>query len=114
MNDTTTRRTDSVRVKLAPDMLARLEVQAKAFGMPVATVCAFAVADWIQRQENNLAMARMATMEISRKGLESMGDMLSEENIERIFAPMLVELAKQQALSQENLPLEHEGPVGAK
>lgn len=113
MNDTTTRRTDSVRVKLAPEMLARLENQAKAFGMPVATVCAFAVADWIQRQENNLSMARMAVLDMSRKASESME--MTEEQMEKIFTPMLVELAKQQgALSQQNLPLEHEGPEGAK
>ena len=112
MNDTTTRRTDSVRVKLAPEMLVRLEAQAKAFGMPVATVCAFAIADWIQRKENEKAMTRMAVLEATRRSGEMMN--MTEEQIERIFSPMLVELAKQQALTQENLPLEHEGPKGAK
>ena len=111
MNDTTTRRTDSVRVKLAPDMLTRLEAQAKAFGMPVATVCAFAVADWIQRKENEKAMTRMAVLEATRKSGEMFN--MTDEQMERVFAPMLVELAKQQALTQENLPLEHEGPAGA-
>lgn len=76
--------------------------------MPVATVCAFAVADWIQRQENNLSMARMAVMDMSRKAGEQMT--MTEEQMEKIFAPMLVEIAKQQA--QQNLPLEHEGPDG--
>lgn len=111
MNDTTTRRTDSVRVKLAPEMLVRLESQAKAFGMPVATVCAFAVADWIQRKENEKAMTRMAVLEATRHSGEMFN--LSEEQMERIFTPMLVEIAKQHALTQENLPLEHEGPKGA-
>lgn len=111
MNDTTTRRTDSVRVKLAPEMLVRLESQAKAFGMPVATVCAFAVADWIQRKENEKAMTRMAVLEATRQSGQMMS--MTEEQMERVFTPMLVELAKQQALSQENLPLEHEGPKGA-
>lgn len=112
MNDTTTRRTDSVRVKLAPEMLTRLEVQAKAFGMPVATVCAFAVADWIQRKENEKAMTRMAVLEATRQSADMFN--MSEEQMERIFTPMLVEIAKQQALTQENLPLEHEGPEGTK
>lgn len=111
MNDTTTRRTDSVRVKLAPEMLSRLEAQAKLFGMPVATVCAFAVADWIQRRENEKAMVRMATLEATRQAGENMS--MTEEQMEKIFAPMLVEIVKQQALTQENLPLEHEGPAGA-
>jgi hypothetical protein len=38
---------------------------------------------------------------------------MTEEQMEKIFAPMLVEIVKQQALTQENLPLEHEGPTGA-
>lgn len=110
MNDTTTRRTDSVRVKLAPEMLVRLETQAKAFGMPVATVCAFAVADWIQRKENEKAMTRLAVLEATRQSGEMLN--MTEEQMDRIFTPMLVELAKHQALTQENLPLEHEGPQG--
>lgn len=112
MNDTTVRRTDSVRVKLAPEMLERVEVQAKAFGMPVATVCAFAVADWIQRKENEKAMTRMAVLEATRHSSEQLN--MTEEQMERVFGPMLAELAKQQALTQQNLPLEHEEPEGAK
>lgn len=54
------RRTDSVRIKLSPEMLARVEVQAKGFSMPVATVCAFAVAEWVQNRERGMAMAQSA------------------------------------------------------
>ena len=67
MNDTTTRRTDNVRVKLAPDMMERLERMASNYGMPTATLCAFAIAEWLAGKENNLALSRMAVMDMGRK-----------------------------------------------
>ena len=78
MNDTTTRRTDNVRVKLAPDMMERLERMAGNYGMPTATLCAFAIAEWVTGKENNLAMSRMAVMDMGRKMGGQIGDMISQ------------------------------------
>lgn len=102
------RRTGDLRVKLSPDMLTRLEDMASQYGMPGATFAAFAIADYINRQETNMRMARMATMEMARNA----GDLLSsggglDKILETTLGPVLAELSKQQALSQTNLPLEH-------
>jgi len=88
-------RTGNIRIKVTPEMLERVERQANALCMPVATVCAFAVGDWVQRQENQLKLIRMAVMEASRRSIDDLG--MTEERIERLFGPMLVELVKQQA-----------------
>lgn len=100
------RRTDAVKIKLAPDILGRLEEQARAFGMPPSTLCAFAVADWLQRQENNAKLTRMAVMGMSK----NIG--MDESMLERLVAASMPGIAK--ALGQENLPLDHEGPEGVK
>ena len=98
------RRTGDLRVKLAPDMLARLEAMATAYGMPGATFAAFAIADFINRQDNNQKLTRMAVLDMARNfGID-------EEVIERALVSALPGMTK--ALSQENLPLDHEGPEG--
>ena len=99
------RRTGDVRIKLAPEMLARLEAMAADFGMPGATFAAFAIADYINRQDNQLKLARMAVMDVSR----SAG--VDPDMIQRAIQAALPGVAK--ALGQENLPLDHEGPTGA-
>lgn len=91
------RRTDTVKLKLAPEIMARFEEQARAFGMPPSTLAAFAVADWLQRQENNAKLARMAVMDMSRTAIPE---------FEKALEAALPAIAK--ALGQENLPLEGE------
>lgn len=61
------RRTGDCRIKLSPDMLHRLEKMADTYGMPSATLAAFAVAEWLNQKEAGLAMSRMAVMDIGRK-----------------------------------------------
>lgn len=101
------RRTGDLRVKLAPDMLARLEAMATAYGMPGATFAAFAIADFINRQDNNQKLTRMAVLDMARNfGI----DEKQLENLERLATAMGPGVAK--VLSQVNLPLDHEGPEG--
>lgn len=101
------RRTDAVKIKLAPDVLARLEDQARVFGMPPSTLCAFAVADWLQRQENNAKLTRMAVLDATRN---LMGD---EGSLAMAIEAALPAVTK--ALSQQNLPLDGEAtPAVAK
>lgn len=86
-------RTDSVRVKLAPEMLARVEKLADDFGMPTATLCAFAVASWVRTTEQQAQLARMAVLDASRR----VGDNLqmSDDQMEKIFGPMVAQIAQQ-------------------
>lgn len=88
-------RTGNIRIKVTPEMLERVERQANAFCMPVATICAFAVGDWVQRQENQLKLTRMAVLDASRRGVEDLG--MTDERMDRVLGPMLVELVKQHA-----------------
>lgn len=66
------RRTDSVRVRLSDDMMARLERVSLGYGMPVSTVAAFAISDFVQQKENTLAMGREAVSKMTDQALESM------------------------------------------
>lgn len=78
MNDATIRRTDSVRMKLAPTIVERLEKRSEIMGMPVATVCAIAVAEWLEQKEQSKAVARMTSLELSRQFGGLMGDMMKQ------------------------------------
>lgn len=98
MEDQAIRRTDSIRVKLAPNMLERVEALAGNFGMPTATLCAFAVASWVRQQEQSASLARMAVMDTSKRIGDSMD--FSDEKMEKIFGPLLAEVVKQQMLEQ--------------
>lgn len=90
---TSTARTDSIRLKLSPDMVARLEKLAVAHGMPVSTVAAFGLSDWICKQEQSVSLSRMAAMEIARQSVGMMGDM--EKQLEKALPSMIA--AMQQA-----------------
>lgn len=89
-------RTDSIRLKLSPDMVARLEKLSVAHGMPLSTVAAFGLSDWICKQEQNASLARMAAMEIARQSVGMMGDMTNQ--LEKAMPAMLA--AMQQAASE--------------
>lgn len=103
MNDPI-RRTDTVKIKLAPEILARLEEQARAYGFPPSTMCAYAVADWLQRQEANAQLARTAVMHATR----NMG--ITEEQIGAALEHSLPAMMK--ALNQLQPPLDGEASPG--
>lgn len=106
------RRTGDVRVKLAPEMMVRLSAMASDYGMPEATFAAFAIADFINRQENNKRLASMAVLDVTRRAGEQLPEM-NEEMLQRVFGPMLAEMGKAVALSQANLPLDGEAAKAA-
>lgn len=62
-----TRRTGDCRIKLAPDMLARLEELARAYGFPVATMAAVAVAEWVNGKEQQARNQRMMLLDVGRQ-----------------------------------------------
>lgn len=99
------RRTDAVKIKLAPEILSKLEEHSRAYGMPPSTLAAFAVAEWLQRQDTNARLARMAVMDATRNSFGKLDDLVSEETLERVLGPALAAFT-QQALAQANLPLD--------
>lgn len=106
------RRTDSIRVRLSPEMMERFENLAKRYGMPPATLCAFAVARFVQQEENNMQLTRMAVMDASRRAGDQFD--LDDDKLEKLFGPMVAEIAKA-AAAQQLLPLDRGEPdQGAK
>lgn len=73
------RREDKIAVMFSSDMRRRLNVLAEGFGMPPSTLCAFAVASWVQQQENNLAMTRGAIQQITEKAGGLVDAVLADE-----------------------------------
>ena len=108
------RRTDSIRVRLSPDMMERFENLASRYGMPPATLCAFAVARFVQTEETNAQLTRMAVLDASRKSADNVNAVFSEENIEKALGPVFKSIIEQiqpdlsKALHQRSLPLDGE------
>ena len=108
------RRTDSIRVRLSPDMMERFDVLASRYGMPPATLCAFAVARFVQSEEANAQLTRMAVLDASRKSADNVNAVFSEENIEKALGPLFKSIMEQiqpdlsKALLQRSLPLDGE------
>lgn len=100
------RRTGDVRVKLAPEMMNRLSAIALDYGMPEATFAAFAIADFINRQENAKRLTSMAVLDVTRRASDQME--MNDDQMQKIFGPMIAEIAKQTSLSQLDLPLDEE------
>lgn len=89
------RRTDSVRVRLSDDMMARLERVSLGYGMPVSTVAAFAISDFVQQKENTLNLSRDAITKVADHAVESM-ELPSEfaQVLASAFEPLLQTLQK--------------------
>lgn len=84
--DQTIARTDSVRIKLAPEMVERLERLASSYGMPVSTMGAFALADWINKQEQQRRLTEHAVVEATRSTMANFGG----SDIEKFLTPDLL------------------------
>lgn len=70
------RRTGDVRIKLAPEMRERLDVIAQAYGFPLATMAAVAVAEWVNSKEQNSKNQRMMLMDVGRQLGGQLGQMM--------------------------------------
>lgn len=97
------RREDKIAVMFSSDMRRRLNVLAEGFGMPPSTLCAFAVATWVQQQERGLDLTRQAITQIADKA----GEMLTDEEALQVAIGSAVSLARAQD-KQGILPLEQE------
>jgi predicted transcriptional regulator len=95
------RREDKIAVMFSSDMRRRLNVLAEGFGMPPSTLCAFAVASWVQQQENNLAMTRNAITQITNQA----GEMLDAVLVDELAKASLVQVNRKMD-TQGLLPLD--------
>ena len=60
-SDQVTKRTDSVRVRLSPEMMNRLEFISVQLGMSPSTVAALAVGTFVIEQERTIVVERVLT-----------------------------------------------------
>lgn len=100
------RRTDSIRVRLSSEMIERVQRMADSYGMPPATLCAFAVAEWVAGKENNLRLARDAVLGIGSQVGAEMQKVLGHYAESPEFERMALQASA--AMSQPNLPLDGE------
>lgn len=57
-------RDETLRIKVAPDILRRLEALSVRFGLPSSTLAAYAVAQWLAQQEQGANVAQAVAKEI--------------------------------------------------
>lgn len=57
-------RDEILRIKVAPDILRRLEALAVRFGLPSSTLAAYAVAQWLAQQEQGSQLAEAVAKQI--------------------------------------------------
>ncbi|MDC7692649.1 hypothetical protein [Vogesella indigofera] len=89
MEKVTANRSESMRVRLAPDLMVRYEHQALRVGMTPATLAAYIIGSWVKSQEDQLRMQSVAVMDAARKMLPQ----VDEEQLEALTAGMLEGMA---------------------
>ena len=57
-------RDETLRIKVAPDIVRRLEALATRFGLPSSTLAAYAVAQWLAQQEQGSQLAEAVAKQI--------------------------------------------------
>ena len=67
-------RDETLRIKVAPDIVRRLEALAVRFGLPSSTLAAYAIAQWLAQQEQGANMVEAVAREIGGNA----GDMLEK------------------------------------
>lgn len=60
-------RSESIRVRLAPDLMTRFEGLSERYGMTPSTLAAFVVGQWVKSQEDQARMSQIALMDAARK-----------------------------------------------
>ena len=90
------RRTDSIRVRLSEDMMTRFDALAARYGMPPATLGAFAIAT---SEENSLSLSREALNNIADKSIPN----ISDEALNTVMASAFEALLKSGAITPEEV-----------
>lgn len=83
-------RTGDMRMKLSPAVMERVDVMAAEYGMPSATFCAFAIAEFLGQKEAQRKAVQLAVMDISRRSLPQM-----EKAIDKMLPAMLAAMSSE-------------------
>lgn len=70
------------RVRLSEAMAQRVSSYAERYGMPESTLLSFAIAEWVNSQDNKLKVSNMAAIDVSKR----VADGLDPSMIERVLA----------------------------
>ena len=76
-------RDETLRIKVAPDIVRRLEQLALRFGLPSSTLAAYAVAQWLAQQEQGANMAQAVAKETGGNAGDVLRKMLELVEFER-------------------------------
>jgi predicted transcriptional regulator len=76
-------RDETLRIKVAPDIVRRLEALAVRFGLPSSTLAAYAVAQWLAQQEQGANMVEAVAREIGGNAGEMLETLLELVEFER-------------------------------
>lgn len=98
MSEKAANRSESIRVRLAPDLMQRFEHQASRLGMTPATLAAYVLGSWVKSQEDQFRMQSMAVMDAARKMLPQ----VDESHLEALTSGMLEGMAPAIAAIQGN------------
>ncbi len=91
------RRNQDIRVRLSEDMMTRFDALAARYGMPPATLGAFAIAKFVTSEENSLSLSREAMKNIADKSIPD----ISGEAMNTAIASALDALLKSGAITPE-------------
>lgn len=89
MTEKPANRTESIRIRLSPDLMARYEHQAARVGMTPSTLAAFVIGQWVKTQEDQLRIQSVAVMDAARK----IAPQFDPVQIESLTAEMLDAMA---------------------
>ena len=76
-------RDETLRIKVAPDIVRRLEALAVRFGLPSSTLAAYAIAQWLAQQEQGANMVEAVAREIGGNAGEMLEKLLELVEFER-------------------------------
>lgn len=91
------RRNQDIRVRLSEDMMTRFDALAARYGMPPATLGAFAIARFVTSEENSLSLSREALKNIADKSIPD----ISDEAMSTAITSALDALLKSGAITPE-------------
>lgn len=75
----TIKRSDTLRVKVSPDMNERLDRLSQMLGLPPSTLAALAVGNWVANQERGFGIAEQMAEVIGNQLGEGMADELKKQ-----------------------------------
>lgn len=67
MTEKSNNRTESIRLRLSPEMMERFERQADRIGLTPSTLAAFVIGRWVKEEEDKTKVQTLAVMDIARR-----------------------------------------------